>query len=156
MILTIVFLILLGLLLLFAELFVVPGVTIVGIAGLLFLGAGVWFTYDAFGFWAGNIALVLTIGVSAVVLIRSFRSRFWEKFQLTDAINSKANDDDEKDENPVALDEIGLALSALRPTGTARFGKRIREVECISGFAAAGQSIQVIRREGNKIYVKTN
>jgi membrane-bound ClpP family serine protease len=156
MILTIVFLILLGLLLLFAELFVVPGMTVVGIAGLLFLGAGVWFTYDAFGFLAGNISLVLTIGVSAVVLIRSFRSRFWEKFQLTDAIKSKANDDDEKDENPVALDEMGLALSALRPTGTARFGKRIREVECISGFAAAGQSIQVIRREGNKIYVKTN
>ena len=156
MILTIVFLILLGLLLLFAELFVVPGMTVVGIAGLLFLGAGVWFTYDAFGFLAGNIALVLTISVSAVVLIRSFRSRFWEKFQLTDAINSKANDADEKEGNPVVLDEIGLALSALRPTGTARFGKRIREVECMTGFASAGQSIKVIRREGNKIYVKTN
>jgi len=155
-ILTIVFLILLGLLLLFAELFVVPGMTVVGIAGLLFLGAGVWFTYDAYGFMAGNIALVFTLLAGAVVLIRSFRSRFWEKFQLKDAIDSKANDDDALDENPVAIDEIGLALSALRPTGTARFGKRIREVECITGFAAAGQAIRVIRRDGNRIYVKTN
>jgi len=156
MILTIIFLILLGLLLLFAELFVVPGMTVVGIAGLLFLGAGVWFTYDAYGFFAGNIALILTICLSAVVLIRSFRSRFWEKFQLKDAINSKANNDDEQDENPIAVSEHGLALSALRPTGTARFGKRVREVECISGFAAAGQAITVVRREGNRIYVKTN
>jgi membrane-bound ClpP family serine protease len=156
MILTIVFLILLGLLLLFAELFVVPGMTVVGIAGMLFLGAGVWFTYDAYGFLAGNIALFLTVGLSAVVLIRSFRSRFWEKFQLKEAIESKANDEDARDENPVLVEEIGLALSALRPTGTARFGKRIREVECISGFAAAGQSIRVVRRDGNRIYVKTN
>ena len=156
MILTIVFLILLGLLLLFAELFVVPGMTIVGIAGLLFLGAGVWFTYDAYGFLAGNIALFLTLGLSTVVLIRSFRSRFWEKFQLKDALEGKANDEDGKTDAAVQVDEVGLALSALRPTGTVRFGKRIREVECISGFVAAGQAVKVVRREDNRIYVKTN
>ncbi|MFN3529921.1 MAG: hypothetical protein ACK417_08395 [Bacteroidia bacterium] len=156
MMLTIIFLISLGLLLLFAELFIVPGVTVLGIAGMIFLGFGVWFVYDEYGLLAGNSTLALTLVLSLVVLIRSFKSRFWENFELKSSIDSKVNIQDPASEEVVQKGDVGVSLSALRPTGTARFGKRVREVELLNGLAGAGETVIVSHRDGNKIYVKRN
>jgi membrane-bound ClpP family serine protease len=154
MFLVIIFLILLGLGLLFAELFIVPGVTVLGIAGLVFLSIGVWYVYEDYGMTAGNITLLFTVIISVVVLVRSFKSRFWEKFELRDSLEGKANEQDAVGEEPVVAGDRGICLSALRPIGIVRFGERVREVEMMNGFAPAGQQVMVVRREGVKIYVK--
>lgn len=156
MLLTIIFLIVLGLLLLFAELFIVPGVTVLGLAGMAFLAFGVWFVYDEYGLLAGNLTLASTLLLSLGVLVKSFRLRFWENFELKSALDGKVNVQDPETEEAVQKGDVGITISALRPGGTARFGKRIREVEFLNGFANVGEEVVVSLRDGNKIYVKRN
>jgi membrane-bound ClpP family serine protease len=50
----IVLLIVFGIVLILLEFFVIPGVTIAGIGGVLLVGGGVMLSYQAFGSEAGN------------------------------------------------------------------------------------------------------
>lgn len=152
--LTVGFLLLLGLFLLLLELLVVPGVTVVGIAGLLFLTAGVWVTFATYGNLAGAVVLSLVTLLALLSLIVSFRSKFWKKFELEGVISSKAKGEDANELDPVHLGEIGIAISALRPTGMVRFGSKQKEVECIDGMLAAGKQVEVAQLSERKIYVK--
>lgn len=152
--LTVGFLLLLGLFLLLLELFVVPGVTVVGIAGLLFLSAGVWITFSTYGTMAGTIVLVLVALLAAVSLYLAFRSKFWKKFELQGVIASKAKAEDANELNPVQIGEVGIAISALRPVGMVRFGNKQKEVECLVGLLAAGTQVEVAQLSDRKIYVK--
>ena len=53
--------ILLGIAFMLAEIFLLPGLTISGIAGLIFLVGGVFYAYMYMGAWAGNLTLVITV-----------------------------------------------------------------------------------------------
>ena len=153
MILVIVFLILFGFLLLMAELFLVPGVTFVGLAGMVFMALGVYFIYDEHGILAGNLTLIVTLMASVFFVVRSFKSKAWERFQLKDKLLGKVNVHG-AEQNDLEIGAQGIAISALRPTGTVRFGHLVREVESIAGFISAGQGVQFSGRDGSKMYVK--
>lgn len=153
MILAIVFLILFGFLLLMAELFLVPGVTFVGLAGLVFMAFGIYFIYSEQGMLAGNLTLITTLIALVFFVVRSFKSKAWERFQLKDKLLGKVNVHG-LEHNELEIGSQGTAISALRPTGTVRFGQVVREVESIAGFVSAGQGVQFSGRDGSKIYVK--
>lgn len=153
MILALGFLILFGFLLIMAELFLVPGVTFVGLAGLVFMAFGLYFIYDDYGLLAGNISLVITLLALVYFVVRSFKSKAWERFQLKDALLGKVSVHGD-DQGQLEIGAHGIAISALRPTGTVRFGQVVREVESITGFIPAGQSVELSAKDGSKIYVK--
>lgn len=148
------FAILMGLALLFAELFIVPGITFVGVAGLLFLGLGVWQVYEIYGNMAGNAALLSLFLLSSWVVWKAFRTRFWKSFELQNRIEGKAT----PDASDLGLKEEmeGKTLSALRPMGKASFGRIEIEVESLDGWLEAGKIIKIVALEGQKVYVKTN
>lgn len=148
------FAILLGLVLLFAELFIVPGVTIVGAAGLVFLGVGVWQVYEIYGSTAGHVSLLVLTLLSAWVVWKAMRTQFWKAFELHSKVESKANPDAQ--ELGLEVEMPGKALSALRPMGKARFGSVEVEVESLDGWLEAGKSVKIVSLEGQKVYVKTN
>jgi hypothetical protein len=52
------------------------------------------------------------------------------------------------------LGAIGLAETALRPAGTARFGEDFVDVVSEGSFIAPGRRVQVIQIEGNRVVVK--
>lgn len=151
MLLTLVFLIVLGLLLLFLELFVVPGVTFVGIAGALFLGVAVYYIFDIYGAIVGWLSVAVLTLLSTYVIVRSIRSRFWRRFSLKEAIDGKVNE--------VAFGEIypgleGLTISSLRPMGTARFNNKPYEVMAEDGLVDSGKAVVVVSYTDQKIIVK--
>jgi len=151
MLLTLVFLLVLGLLLLFLELFVVPGVTFVGIAGALFLGVAIYYIFSIYGTLAGVISVTVLSLVSAYVIVRSIRTRFWRRFSLKEAIDSKVN---VVEVGEIAMGMQGVAVSALRPMGTARFHNKLYEVLAEDGLIDSGQAIQVVSFNDQKIIVK--
>lgn len=148
------FAILLGLVLLFAELFIVPGVTFVGVAGLVFLAVGVWQIYELYGNMAGHLSLLLLTVLSFWVVWKAMRTQFWKAFELHDQIDGKATPD--AISLGLEIGMVGKALSSLRPMGKARFGKVEMEVESLDGWLDAGVNIQITALEGQKVYVKTN
>ncbi len=151
MLLTLAFLILLGLFLLFVELFVVPGITFVGIIGTLLLAVAIYFIFDMYGQTAGISSLVAVTGLSGFVIYRSVQTRFWKRFSLKDAIESKVND---RAAGEITVGMEGETISALRPMGTARFHGTTYEVQIADGMLDAGHKIVVVNADDQKIIVK--
>ncbi len=146
----IIFFILIGLLFLVVEILITPGI-VLGIIGLGFISFGVYQTYQHYGSFVGNITLfavgVITIGGVLLAL----KTGVWTRIASKDAIESKAKED----VSEIAIvGDLGKALSALRPTGTALLNGRKVEVVTQGEAVESGAEIEVIRIERNKIYIK--
>lgn len=153
MMLVLIFVIALGLLLLFAELFVVPGVTFVGLAGAILLAVGVWQVYEMYGALTGHLSLLVMSLLSGWVVWKSFKTRFWKKFELHQQIDSKTADD--ASELGLQPGQSGKAITALRPHGTVKFGNLQIEVESLSGWVDRGMEVEIAHLEGKKVFIKT-
>ena len=151
MLLTLVFLLVLGLLLLFLELFVVPGVTFVGIAGTIFLGVAIFYIFSIYGAVAGWLSVAVITLLSVFVIVRSIRSRFWTKFSLKEAIDGKVN---VVEAGEISMGMEGVTVSALRPMGTARFHGKMYEVQVEDGLIDSGKAVVVVGYADQKIIVK--
>ena len=148
---TVVLLIGIGLLLVIVELVFVPGTTIVGILGFILAAIGIWIGYTALGSTVGHIVLAATVLIAAVAFVHSFRSNSWSRFALKNQNRGHVNED-----NPHLLEvgEVGKAVSALRPQGTALFAERQHEVQTRGEFVAPNKEIRIIRLSQNKIIVE--
>lgn len=144
-------LLVIGLILLLAEILFIPGTTIVGLFGLLVSLAGIVYTflsYDAGTAWLiTGIAAVLNIGV----IIYGFNSGVWNKFSLKTAIRG-GTFDGRTDGFQVGMP--GKALSDLKPYGKGIFGQQIVEIKSEGGFIGVDSDITIIKIENNKIIVK--
>jgi membrane-bound ClpP family serine protease len=148
---TVILLIGIGLLLIIVELIFVPGVTLVGILGVILAAVGVWIGYAALGTATGHLILAATVLAGGLAFFYSFRTDVWSRFALKDSIKSRVND-----ENPHMLEvgEEGRTVSALRPQGTAIFKERHHEVQTRGGFLPPNTAIRIIKIESNKIIVE--
>ncbi len=146
----IITLILLGLVLIFAEILLIPGVGIAGILGLLSLGGSCYYAFAQMSTLAG----VIVTSVNAVLLVALtvwvLRAKTWKKLTLNTSIESKA-----VESSSVMVGDKGKALTRLAPMGTARFGEHVVEVKALEGMIDAGADIHVILIEDNRIYVET-
>jgi len=89
--------------------------------------------------------------LSAYVIVRSIRTRFWRRFSLKEAIDSKVN---VVEDGEIVIGMQGVAVSTLRPMGTARFHNKLYEVLAEDGLIDSGQAIQVVSFNDQKIIVK--
>lgn len=144
----------LGVLLLFLEIFVPGG--ILGTIGVFLLAAGVFGAADS---TAQGIAYVCSmLLVLGILLALSFRipqtKRFWKRFSLNIAQS--------KSEGYVAPNQKlerflgceGIALSQLRPAGTAVFNGNRIDVVTEGGFIPKDSRIKVIEVEGTRVVVR--
>lgn len=150
--LAIILLILVGLVLIYLELIFVPGTTILGLLGLALTGIGVYMAYERHGVTSGSITLVVSLLVTVVALIWSFRSNAWSKFSLKQKIDSKVN---EQYTEGLELAMKGLAVSDLKPIGKAEFNNKAYEVTSHGHLIESGSEVQIIRLLGNKIIVES-
>lgn len=141
-------LIVIGLVLLLAEVFFVPGTTIIGILGLLFSAGGVFYAFDSYGATAGYWTLAFTLLANAYLVYLGLKGNVWQKFANKSSISSRFNDDVE--EVPIGME--GVAVSVLRPIGKAEFRNKTYEVKSTGGMIEAGEKVRVIRNT-NRILV---
>ena len=144
-------LIFVGLLLLAAELVIIPGFGVAGILGVASLVASCWVAFTYISTTAGVIAIAANILLVIVSTILMLRSRTWKKLSLTTNINAKA--DSAPEEKGVAIGEKGTTLSRLAP-GKIQVGTTIMEGFSRDGIIDAGKGIQVCGIEDNKVYVE--
>ena len=153
-----------GIVLLALEIFVIPGFGVTGISGIilifvsLFLAltpSGPFFNYENI-----SIAIVQLTGAIVGALILIFLlAKFLPK---TNAFNRLILANEEKAEQGFVsypsekelLGAEGVALTTLRPAGTAEFnGKRV-DVVADWDYVERGKRIKVLRVEGIKVVVK--
>jgi membrane-bound ClpP family serine protease len=145
-------LILVGIALLIIEVVFIPGTTVVGLLGVLFMIAGISFSYSHYGPDTGFFVLIISLTAFAVALFYSFKKGAWKKFSLEKRIESRVNEDKVLE---LKAGMEGTALSALRPSGNAEFNGEIFEVTTRGDYLAPGSRIRILHIQGNVVVVES-
>src|SRR5688572_140468 len=148
---TIVALLVFGILLLAVEIVLVPGTTLVGLAGIILMGIGIWMGFRdlglVYGYWMLGISVVLT----ALFVYFGLKKQTWQKFTLTTVNKAKVNEDARPE---LEIGETGKTLSSLRPSGTGYFHGKQFEVQTNGEFLPTGSDIRIIKIVHHKIIVE--
>ncbi len=145
----IITLILVGLVLIFAEIMLIPGVGVAGILGLLSMGGSCFYAFSEMGNTAGGIVTTVNVVLLVVMTVYVLRAKTWKRMSLETNIDSKAVGN-----VTVAVGDRGKTVTRLAPMGSARFGDYVIEVKALEGMMDPETRIEVVLIEDNKIYVK--
>jgi membrane-bound ClpP family serine protease len=137
----IVFLLLvIGVLLLLVEFFLIPGISIAGIGGVLFLGGGVVYAYTAIGPVAGHLTVFGALVIISFAVWIFLKAKTLEKMSLKTEIESK---NDPLAGMDVKEGDEGIAISRLAPMGKVRISGNVMEAKSQNGFIDEGSEIVV-------------
>ncbi|HOP12717.1 MAG TPA: hypothetical protein PLH09_01975 [Lentimicrobium sp.] len=147
----IIILIIAGLLFLLLEVLVIPGTTVVGIAGFALIVFSVWESYHVFGSPTGHFVLIGTIFFTILTVYLVLKSKTWNKIMLKTEISGKVN---EIDSTKVQAGDPGVTVSRLTPGGKALINNEYYEVHTNGEFIDQESEIIVTHLADNKIFVK--
>ena len=153
----------LGLILVGLEIFFIPGFGITGILGIIALMGGLGLSLIGSGAtWGfmlsalGQVALSILVAIIAtLILLRYFpRLPFGKRLILETNLQAQEGYESSPAADHRWLGKQGLAVSDLRPSGIARFdGERV-DVVSDGTFIQAGQPLEVVRIDGNRVVVR--
>ena len=152
MILLIITLIVAGLLLLAAELIIIPGFGFAGILGIASLVASCWVAFAHVGTAAGIITLIANILLAVVSTIILLRSKTWKKLSLNTNINAKV--DSTPCQKGIVAGDRGTTITRLSPSGKIQLGNDILEAFSRDTIIEPDTPVEVCEIDGNKIIVK--
>lgn len=147
-------LLVMGFVLLFLEVFVIPGVNVFGVLGFASLLTGIVYAYVRLGAGPALALGAWTALASAVLVWLVLRNRAWSRLVL-----HRGNTRQEGySATPADLAELagqtGEALTPLRPSGRARFGERIVDVVTEGNFIPRGTPVAVLEVVGSRVVVQ--
>ena len=162
-------LILIGVALIMVEVFVTPGMFILGIAGVAFIGVGLMLSLQNFvvpspeaPWQAGQLTKnalkvlgsIVAAGVVSFLLFKYALPRLGMvvKGPYLSATLETSHADSEEIKS-IAVGDAGTALTLLRPAGKARFGRDLHDVVSEGGFIEKGSPIVVREVSRSKIVV---
>ena len=122
--------ILLGIIFLMAEIFLLPGLTISGIAGFIFFVAGIAYAYMYMGTMAGNLTLVISVFLILGSFLFFINSKSLKHIALTTNIDSKV---DTSDLDKIKVNDIGTTQSRLNPMGKVFINDLTVEAKSMNG-----------------------
>lgn len=153
----------LGVVLLALEVFVLPGTTVAGLAGVLALVAGLAMSLVGAGATVsviitalGRVAIAILVAIAAsLALLRLLpRLPFGRRLVLATDMDAGEGYVSPPAGDHAWLGKTGVASSPLRPAGIAIFdGVRV-DVVSDGGFIEAGTQIDVTRVDGNRVVVR--
>jgi membrane-bound serine protease (ClpP class) len=152
-----------GVLLLALEVFVIPGVTVAGIAGVVALIAGLGMTLVGAGATVsviitalGQVAMSILLAMAgAFAFVRALPSLpFGSRLVLETDMTAERGYVSAPESDRRWLGKTGTAISPLRPAGLAEFDGTRVDVVSAGDFLEAGSTIEVTRVDGNRIVVR--
>lgn len=148
----IIILMLLGLLLLFYELYFIPGTSIVGMVGGLLCILAIVTVFRRFGSMIGYTSLFITMLVVFIMILVGARNKVWQRISNQNILARKTN--------MVAQDQIkpglkGVAWTTIRPIGTGKFGDLKLIVQSQWEDIPKGTPIEVVKVVVTKVIVKS-
>lgn len=147
----IILFIIVGLLLVWLEFFIVPGITVAGIGGTVLMLGGVYYAYAEIGTPEAHWILLGTALGFALMLMLSFRSKTWQKAALETNIESHIESINTEKVKP---GDLGVCISRLAPMGKVMVNGEIIEAKSKFGFVDEKTSVEVLCVESTCITVK--
>lgn len=142
-----------GILLIIAEIILIPGIFIAGSLGLISIGAACWLAFDGYGPDAGYITVAANAILAVVCAVLSLRSKTWKKLSLHTEIDSRT--DSRPEDKGITVGTKGVTITRLAPMGKAVFGDTAVECSVRNGIIDSGKEVEVILIDDNKIFVKS-
>ena len=149
-ILIVIFIMIAAIALLLAEIFLLPGITIAGIAGALFAIGGIAYAYTI-GVQVGNITLGSSVVVFGGIFLWLLRSNSFHRVSLKTNIESTVESPRNMDLN---VGDEGMTLSRLAPIGKARFHQITIEAKSTGEFIDENTPVVIMRIEGYNVIVE--
>lgn len=152
-----------GVLLLALEIFVIPGFGVAGILGGIALLAGLSMSLVGAGVTperalqaVAQVALSITLALAGALVALRFlpRLRFGRRLVLEATLGEDVAPGQPAHAEGPQVGERGVAASALRPAGVARFAGGRVDVVSEAEYIAAGEAVEVIRVEGGRVIVR--
>ena len=147
-------LIVIGFILILIEIFLVPGLNIFGIFGILMIVLGIVFAYTKLSLAIANFIMVLSL-VTALILVRFVvKSKTWQRIVLDDKQEKTLGFHASTDDLAKLIGKRGFAYTPLRPAGIALIEDQKIDVMTEGDFIEKDREIEVIMVEGNRVVVR--
>ena len=140
-----------GVALVVAEIFLIPGMGFAGIFGFLSLAASVTMAYVYISPLAGHITLCAAIVIAAVCSVVFLRGKTLEKMALKTDIAGKV---DLLSGLDVKVGDVVKTCSRLAPMGKVRIGSTEVEAKSMGEFIDPEKPVSIEKIEGNMLIVK--
>lgn len=145
-------LVILGVVLLLIEFFLLPGISIAGIGGAIFMIGGVIYAYIYLGSTTGTATLVLSLIMLAGAFVWLVKSKSLQKIALTADITETVDNSELKS---LKKGDTGVAVSRLNPIGKVMVNDVVVEGKSFDGeFIDEDAEIEVIRVETYNVAVR--
>jgi len=145
-------LILLGVALMMAEIFLLPGITIAGFAGGILMIGSIVYAFQYMGAYTGYITVGANVVIFGLVFIFLVKSKTLDRIALNTNIDAKV---DQAEIKQLQVGQTGIALSRLNPIGKAEFGEFIVEAKSFTGeFIDVQEPVEIVRIDSYNVLVQ--
>lgn len=142
--------IVIGTLLLVAEVAFIPGFGVTGFLGMLAMLGSIIYSFQTIGEAAGWTTVAIIILIIVTLILWAIYGKSLDKIALKKNIDSTVADNAT---SQVKVGDKGCAVTRLALIGEAQFGDNIIEVTSCDGFIDEKEEIQVKRISAGVIYV---
>lgn len=145
----IIALFLVGIILLLAELLLIPGVGVAGFLGLLSLGGSCYYGFYHYGTAGGVTVTAICVVLLVCLTVYALRAKTWKRLSLNTVIDKAPSG-----AATLSAGDRGVTLTRLAPTGTARIGEVVCEVRSIDNIIGPNTAVEVVSVSENRVSVK--
>lgn len=150
-----------GLALIILEVFVIPGFGVAGILGLILMLVSVFYIFfqntddvNTALLWL-SVSIILTSVLAIVATIFLPKSAPFQRFALSTVMSTDQGYHSAGSQDFQSfIGKTGVALTPLRPAGTARIDNKRLDVVTVGDFIAQNTRVKVLEVEGSKISVE--
>lgn len=146
-------LLLVGIIFFLIELFLLPGFSVAGIVGLLFVGGAVYYAFAFVGGLAGTVTLIGGLLLFAVAIGWFMRSKALDKMTLKTDITGKV---DPLEGINIQPGDTGKTMSRLAPMGKVRINNAVVEAKTNDDFIDPGEDIVVLEVYKTNVLVEVS
>lgn len=144
-------LLLVGIILLLVEMFLIPGLSIAGIGGVIFLGGAIYYAYAFIGAEAGHLTLVGAAIMMIIAVWIFLRSKALERMSLKTEIDSK---NDPLQGVEVKVGDIGITSSRIAPMGKIKVNGHVIEAKTMDDFIDENTEVVVTQIFSTNVLVE--
>lgn len=153
-----------GLGLILLEIFVIPGFGIAGISGILLVlaslflslvGSDPFLDFEAISMAVIQLSVALLLALILIFLLAKYlpKTNIFKKFVLSEQEKAESGYTS-RTEDTALVGSKGIALTPLRPSGTAEINSKRVDVVTDSEFIEKGKLVEVIQVDGMRVVVK--
>ena len=146
----VIVLLVVGIILFLIEFFLIPGLSIAGIAGVGFFGGAIYYAYYSIGNTAGHITLISSVLLLGIAIWIFLRSNVLERMSLKAEIKGK---NDPMKDMTIKVGDNGITSSRLAPMGKVKINNHIVEAKTNDDFIDPGVEVIVIEVMNTNVLV---